>query len=486
MSQQLASHATDPLVGRVLSGHYRILAKLGEGAMARVYLAEHTGVGTNIVLKVLQPDYADRPDLVDRFMQEARIASEIHHDNIIDIFYTGRAPEGQVFLAMEYLPGLSLFDLLERDGALPWWRAQPILLQIASALAAAHALGVVHRDVKPENVLVVEQWGEGSGSGKPREFVKVVDFGIANVAGGPGAPQGVAGTPEYMPPEQARALPPDPRDDVYAFGCLMFQVLTGDVPFTAPTVQQLLLKHLREHAPAPSACNPSAEIPPAADEIVRRALEKTREARFRTMAEIVDALTAATAVTAAVPAPSSGAVPKSLSVTTEMEPERPPQSEPAPPALVAVPEARAAARQAWRRPVAFAAALVLASIAFALWRRGPAPRPGRLEIATVPADAEIFLDGQKLADRSPVIVDATPGQYTVTARRDGYETATATFEVLAASTAQAALTLARNSAGGARPAEPAQVAPTTPAAGVTAKRHHASGHGAHSRSRKIR
>jgi serine/threonine-protein kinase len=478
MSQLLASHATDPLVGRILSGHYRILAKLGEGAMARVYLAEHTGVGTNIVLKVLQPDYADRPDLVDRFLQEARIASEIHHDNIIDIFYTGRAPEGQVFLAMEYLPGLSLFDLLERDGPLPWWRAQPILLQIASALAAAHALGVVHRDVKPENVLVVDQWRDSGG--RASEFVKVVDFGIANVAGGPDAPQGVVGTPEYMPPEQARALPPDPRDDVYAFGCLMYQVLTGDVPFTAPTVQQLLLKHLREHAPAPSACNPGAEIPRAADDIVHRSLEKTREARYQSMAEIVEALMAAATPMAA--AARTAAAPPSLSVTSEMEPEIRPEAAPAPPVRFTLAEPPPAPRRGWRRPLALAVALVVASSAIALWRLGPAPKPGRLEITTVPADAEIFLDGQKLADRSPVIVDATPGRYTVTAKRDGYDAATATFEVRAAGTAQAALALARLPAGGARAGAPVTAAPTAPAAAAR-KSHHASRHSAHSRSR---
>jgi tRNA A-37 threonylcarbamoyl transferase component Bud32 len=468
MSQQLASHATDPLVGRVLSGHYRILAKLGEGAMARVYLAEHTGVGTNIVLKVLQPDYADRRDLVDRFLQEARIASEIHHDNIIDIFYTGRSPEGQVFLAMEYLPGLSLFDLLERDGALPWRRAQPILLQIASALAAAHALGVVHRDVKPENVLVVEQWDDGDG--RPREFVKVVDFGIANVAGGPDAPQGVVGTPEYMPPEQARALPPDPRDDVYALGCLMYQVLTGDVPFTAPTVQQLLLKHLREHAPAPSARNPSAEIAPAVDEIVRRALEKTREARFQSMAEMLDALTSATEA-------GTGAAPERLTsevASSEIaEGSRADRDEPARAKFV-LPHAPEPpeVRRTLRRPVAFAAVLVLASSAFALWWHGPTPKPGRLEIAAVPADAAIFLDGQKLADRSPVIVDATPGRYTVVARRDGYETAMGTFEVRSAASVQAALTLVPSSAGGPRGAARAPAPAPATARSTRPSRHH--------------
>src|SRR4051794_37316588 len=222
MGQQPASSAPgDPLVGQVLSQRYRILAKVGEGAMAAVYLAEHTVVGTNIVLKVLLPELADKTDLVERFLQEAKIASEIHHDNIIDIFYSGRSPEGHVFLAMEYLPGTTLYEMLEKNGPLRWARAQPILRQIAEALQAAHEQGVVHRDVKPENVLIIDR-GRPGPSGNS-DFVKVVDFGIANVGGGVGG-QGVCGTPEYMAPEQARAQPPDPRDDIYAYGCLMYQV----------------------------------------------------------------------------------------------------------------------------------------------------------------------------------------------------------------------------------------------------------------------
>src|SRR3954454_19092368 len=145
--------ARDPLVGQVLSQRYRILARLGEGAMAAVYLAEHTGVGATIVLKVLLPELANEPQVVESFLREARIASEIHHDNVIDIFYSGRSPEGQVFLAMEYLQGTTLFELLECSGPMDWGRPQPILIQIAEALAAAHAKGVVHRDVKPENVV---------------------------------------------------------------------------------------------------------------------------------------------------------------------------------------------------------------------------------------------------------------------------------------------------------------------------------------------
>src|SRR5262249_3772649 len=137
----------------------------------------------------------------------------------------------------------TLFDILQREGPMPWARAKPVFVQIASALSMAHVIGVVHRDVKPENVLV----GHQDGPGGPAEFVKVADFGIANARGGAlGGAGGVCGTPEFMPPEQAQGQAPDARDDVYAFGCLMYQVLTGDVPFRGEDVPKVLLMHLRE------------------------------------------------------------------------------------------------------------------------------------------------------------------------------------------------------------------------------------------------
>src|SRR5579862_8327208 len=286
MAEPVPDALTDPLVGKVLSHRYKILRKLGEGAMAAVYLAEHSGVGSNIVLKVLLPDLADNQNAVERFLQEAKIASEIHHDNVIDIFYSGRSPEGQVFLAMEYLQGSSLLGLIDDQGPMPWPRAKAIFLQICAALGAAHARGVVHRDVKPENVLVVQRV---NAEGDLADFVKVVDFGIANVGGQLGG-QGVCGTPEYMPPEQARALPPDPRDDVYAFGCLMYHVLTGTVPFTAATIQQVLIMHMRQPVEPPRGRRPDLDIPTGAQAVVMRALAKRREDRYQSMKDVAEAI----------------------------------------------------------------------------------------------------------------------------------------------------------------------------------------------------
>ena len=392
----------DPLVGQVLSGRYRILAKLGEGAMASVYLAEHTGVGKTIVLKVLLPELAKEPHFVESFLREAQIASEIHHDNVIDIFYSGRSPEGFVFLAMEYVKGATLYDVLEQEGPMPWRRAQPLLIEIASGLAAAHAIGVVHRDVKPENVLV----GVTDDASGPVEYVKVVDFGIANARGDVGGADGVGGTPEFMPPEQAQGQPPDARDDVYAFGCLMYQVLTGEVPFRAEDVPRVLLMHLREPAQPPSERRPDLAIPAGADEIVMRALEKKRADRWQDMAEVQRKLA-------------------EVEVPAALEPAAPPAPKRLPSGTHAPLGARAAmskARAPWRSrlPLVMGAAIVLGGAVVGYARHAVLQAPGRIEIETEPLEAEIYVDGQKMADRSPMFLDASPGSYTVLVRSPGY------------------------------------------------------------------
>jgi tRNA A-37 threonylcarbamoyl transferase component Bud32 len=425
MSQSASTAPGDPLVGQVLSQRYRILAKLGEGAMAAVYLAEHTVVGTNIVLKVLLPELADKPDLVDRFLQEAKIASEIHHDNIIDIFYSGSSPEGHVFLAMEYLPGATLYDLLEKGGPMRWGRAQPILRQIAEALEAAHAQGVIHRDIKPENVLVVEREKPTGGT---VEFVKVVDFGIANVGGGVGG-QGVCGTPEYMAPEQARAQTPDARDDIYAFGCLMYQVMTGDVPFTAPSIQKVLLMHMQQPVEPPRKRRPDLEIPVGAEAIMMRALEKTRDRRFQSMAEVVAAI-------AAVPIPRRMTPPPMA--TTQGLPGALAASAPgaSPRVVFEMPEPRSRRRM---RLALGAVVVLLFGMAALLAHKG---KPlGHLEITVVPADAQIYVDGQKIADRSPLALDATAGRYRITAHREGCDDVTQMVDLTASTAVRVPLTL---------------------------------------------
>jgi tRNA A-37 threonylcarbamoyl transferase component Bud32 len=284
--------AEDPLLGRVISERYRVLGKLGEGGMGAVYLAEHVFIHKKVALKVLAHDLARREELAARFLQEARAASRIGQENVIDISDFAQTPDGLVYFAMEYLEGRDLGVLLRQEGALPWPRTRAIIVQICKALRAAHALGIVHRDLKPENIFLIER------EGRP-DFVKLLDFGIAKVTAEPGE-EGprltrtgmIFGTPEYMAPEQAEGKPADHRVDIYAVGCVLFHCLTGGAPFQAESFMAMLTRHLLEPAVAPSTRRPDLGIPPAVDALVLKALEKDREKRWDSVDQLMAALNA--------------------------------------------------------------------------------------------------------------------------------------------------------------------------------------------------
>jgi serine/threonine-protein kinase len=284
--------ADDPLIGLVLSDRYRIIRKLGEGGMGAVYQAEHALIEKRIALKVLFPELTRRPDLVARFLQEAKSASRIGHENVIDISDFGQSPEGLVYIAMEYLDGKDLGAVLKAQGPMPWTRARPILMQIAKALRAAHEHGIIHRDMKPENVFLVQR------EGRP-EFVKVLDFGIAKSVNQDGDTPRLTqagmifGTPEYMSPEQAQGQTPDHRVDVYALGCLMYHLITGDVPFRADNFMGILTKHMLEPVVPPRKRNPGMAIPADVEAVCLRALQKDREKRWQDMDQFYRALGAA-------------------------------------------------------------------------------------------------------------------------------------------------------------------------------------------------
>ena len=283
----------DPLIGKVLSERYRIVRKIGEGGMGAVYQAEHALIEKKIALKILFQDLTRRPDLIARFLQEAKSASRIGHENVIDISDFGQSPEGLVFIAMEYLDGQDLGKLLKQTGAMDWERARPILMQIVKGLRAAHVNGIIHRDMKPENIYVIQREGR-------RDFIKVLDFGIAKIInademGGPALTQTgmIFGTPEYMSPEQAQGSPPDHRVDIYAVGCIMYHMLTGHVPFTADNFMGILTKHLLEAPVPPRKRRPDLEIMPDVEAICLKAMEKDRDKRFADMDAFYRALGAA-------------------------------------------------------------------------------------------------------------------------------------------------------------------------------------------------
>ncbi|MEO6955086.1 MAG: serine/threonine-protein kinase [Polyangia bacterium] len=278
----------DPYIGTIVSERYRVLSKLGEGGMGVVYLAEHILIEKKVALKILGEDFARKSDLVARFMQEAKAASRIGHENIVDISDFGQTASGSVFFAMEHLEGSDLATAIRNDGPMPFARVLPIVQQISRALAAAHGKGIIHRDMKPENIFIITR------NGQP-DFVKILDFGIAKMSALDEPNERLTrtgmifGTPEYMSPEQARGDRPDHRVDIYALGCIIYEMLTGDVPFHAETFMGVLTKHMFE---TPEPLGAHVPVPSDVEAVVMRALSKNRDERYQSMRELADALTA--------------------------------------------------------------------------------------------------------------------------------------------------------------------------------------------------
>jgi serine/threonine-protein kinase len=270
--------AQDRLVGRILGDRYRVLSRLGEGGMGTVYLCEHAVLSRRYAVKVLRPNLTD-PELAERFRNEAIAASRIGGDNVVDVLDFGAEDDGALYYVMEALEGRSLGTLIAEEGPLEILRALELLEQICGALAAAHARGVVHRDVKPDNVFVVLR-PDGT------EQVKVIDFGVSQVAPQDGRERitragAIMGTPEYMAPEQASGDPVDHRADVYALGVLAYELLTGTLPIVALTPVATLVAHQTRTPEAPSRRRKT--VPPEVDALVLRALAKRPEDRPPTM-----------------------------------------------------------------------------------------------------------------------------------------------------------------------------------------------------------
>jgi eukaryotic-like serine/threonine-protein kinase len=269
----------DPLVGRTLASRYRLVRRLGTGGMALVYLARHVMIDRLSAIKILRRDLGMDPSHRERFLREARAVNRINHPNIVEITDLGES-DGLVFLVMEYVEGDSLLAALRR-GRFPWTRAARIAAQVASALARAHDLGVIHRDLKPENVLLMPRGGE--------DFAKLTDFGIAKILDAPALTfsEQRFGTPGYIAPEYVEGLPASPRGDLYALGVVLYEMLTGTMPFDARGAA-LLAAPLREAPVKPSAR--ADGIPAELEELVLRLLARQPEDRPRDAFVVTDAL----------------------------------------------------------------------------------------------------------------------------------------------------------------------------------------------------
>jgi hypothetical protein len=276
---------SDPMLGTTLAETYRVLRVLGEGGMGRVYEVQHTRLShRRFALKMLHGEYARNADIVSRFQREATAASKVTHANIIEVCDVGRAPDGRPYLVTELLEGEELGGVIKRLGKLGVPMAVRVVRQACRGLIAAHALNVVHRDMKPENLFLV---------GDPaRPLVKVIDFGISKI----GDHQGthltrtgmIIGTPAYMAPEQARGERVDARADVYATGAILYRLLTGRTPFDTDDASAALTAVLTQQPPRPRAL--STDIPEALEMIIERAMAKSPDERFSTVAELEQAL----------------------------------------------------------------------------------------------------------------------------------------------------------------------------------------------------
>jgi serine/threonine-protein kinase len=263
--------------GTVIDGRYRVLSRIGSGGMADVYLAEDELLSRQVAVKVLQRRFVEDQEFVERFRREASSAAGLSHPNVVAIFDRG-SWDGTYYIAMEYLEGRSLKRLVREHGALDPRAAIDITIQVLLAASFAHSRGIVHRDIKPHNVILSD---EGR--------VTVTDFGIARAGASDMTHTGsIMGTAQYLSPEQAQGHPVSAASDIYAIGVLLFELLTGRVPFEGESAVAIALQHISSEPPAPSAVNPA--LPAAVDAVVLRALAKDPAERYRDAREFIDAL----------------------------------------------------------------------------------------------------------------------------------------------------------------------------------------------------
>lgn len=417
----------DPLLGQTLAGKYKIEKLIKTGGMGSVYRGRHVLMDKTVAIKVLRPSLAGDDAVVARFSREAKAASKISHPHAVSVTDFGEAENGVVFLVMEYLDGRTLKQAIASDGPLSLGRAVEIVRQVAGALDVAHGQGVIHRDLKSENIMLVHHDGD--------EWAKVLDFGIAKILQPIGSPADaeitqanlVVGTPQYMSPEQcSQSGALDARSDLYSLGIIVHEMLTGQLPFTGESATVVMMKQVQD--PPPSVLASQAQLPAAVDQVIKRALAKQPIDRFQSAGELSAALVeAASGPVAEAPVVTGAAAtnvntPISVPVVTDDVDEetvvRPRAEVTAVPSGEFVSDSREAPAvtvdhfNPWRIIVPAAIALVVVFAAVFLLTRGSGPTdPAQLPLNADPNSTPVqptgTPTGQSEIDMQPV-AGATP------------------------------------------------------------------------------
>jgi len=388
----------DPLLGQVFLDRYRVVRRLDGHGRGKLYEAEHLSGERHVIIEVLAAEHV-RPAAVDQFLEEARILARIGHENVVQIINGGRSAQGAVFLVSEPAEGTDLSHVLAKDGPLPWDRAQGIVLQLAAALGAAHRHAVVHGGLGPEDVLVEPRAGR-------RDFVKLRGFGVARLE------------PEPLGAEP-RPGAVDHRADVRALGALAYHVVTGQPPFAAEEADAQPETPAAEAPRPPSTLRPAGTLPADLDAVILRALEKDPNKRWPDMTTFGEAI-------------SRCRLTRRQSVRVEAL---------AIAELSGHPEAFEAdarrRRRVWSVASVVAGVVIASAVLHVL-----TSAPGHVQISTTPADAELTFNGLPVAARSPVVLDAAPGRYTLLVARAGYVTAERVVDVSARATVTVPVQLA--------------------------------------------
>jgi eukaryotic-like serine/threonine-protein kinase len=287
-----AQKQPDPYIGRsVLNGQFLVEQKIGSGGMGAVYRASQPAMNRLVAVKILHPKLTNRKDLVSRFRREARAMSHLSHPNTVKVFLYGELEDGSLYIVMEYLEGKNLNQLVRKEGPLPVERAVPVLTQVCGALQEAHSQGIIHRDLKPENIFICN-------SGGLKDYAKVLDFGLAKVTERELRPGSIMltqegmvfGTPEFMSPEQAQGKPLDARSDIYSLATILYEALTGKLPFDAKTPMEYIQLHVTKSPIPLDERVPGKRFPAGLGQVIAKALSKKTEERYGSAMEFAEAL----------------------------------------------------------------------------------------------------------------------------------------------------------------------------------------------------